>query len=184
MPLCFHRPVVGQLTVEEQRNPSDKGIFLLSQKCCLYFAIFILSFLLNFKSKLQTLAFHLGLPHHGQILYHLNHHESPSVDFLIVSYFKFDLWVNIVKIKMLIVQSYLTLCDTTDLDPRLFCPWNSPGKNTGWGCHFLLQGIFPTQRWNPGLPALQADSLLSETPGKPLGYLFNVRLYFTPQTSN
>ena len=97
------------------------------------------------------MAFHLGLPHHRQILYHLSHHESPSVGFLIVSYFKFDLWVNVVKIKLLIVQSYLTLCDTTDLDPRLFCPWNSPGKNTGGGCHFLLQGIFPTQRWNPGL---------------------------------
>ena len=27
---------------------------------------------------------------------------------------------------------------------RLLCPWNSPGKNTGVGSHFLLQGIFPT----------------------------------------
>ena len=27
---------------------------------------------------------------------------------------------------------------------RLLCPWNFPGKNTGVGCHFLLQGIFPT----------------------------------------
>ena len=35
---------------------------------------------------------------------------------------------------------------------RLLCPWNSPGKNTGVGCHFLLQGIFPTQGSNPGLP--------------------------------
>ena len=26
---------------------------------------------------------------------------------------------------------------------RDLCPWNSPGKNTGGGCHFLLQGIFP-----------------------------------------
>ena len=31
--------------------------------------------------------------------------------------------------------------------------WNSPGKNTGVGCHFLPQGgIFPTQGSNPGLP--------------------------------
>ena len=29
---------------------------------------------------------------------------------------------------------------------RLLCPWNSPGKNTGVGCHALLQGIFPTPR--------------------------------------
>ena len=28
---------------------------------------------------------------------------------------------------------------------KLFSPWESPGKNTGVGCHFLLQGIFPTQ---------------------------------------
>ena len=41
-----------------------------------------------------------------------------------------------------------------------------PSKNTGVGCHFLLQGIFPAQGSNPGSPALQADSLLSEPPGK------------------
>ena len=34
---------------------------------------------------------------------------------------------------------------------RLLCPWNSPGKNTGAGCHSLLQGIFPTQGSNPDL---------------------------------
>ena len=34
----------------------------------------------------------------------------------------------------------------------LLGPWNSPGKNTGMGCYFLLQGIFPTQGLNPGLP--------------------------------
>ena len=35
---------------------------------------------------------------------------------------------------------------------RFLCPWNSPGKNTGVGCHALLYGIFPTQGLNPGLP--------------------------------
>ena len=30
-------------------------------------------------------------------------------------------------------------------------PWDSPSKNPGVGCHFLLQGIFPTQGLNPGL---------------------------------
>ena len=38
------------------------------------------------------------------------------------------------------------------LEPtRLLCPWNSPGKNTGVGCHFLLQRIFLTQGSNPDL---------------------------------
>ena len=35
---------------------------------------------------------------------------------------------------------------------RLLCPWDSSGKNTGVGCHFLFQGIFPTQGSNPGIP--------------------------------
>ena len=34
---------------------------------------------------------------------------------------------------------------------RLLSPWNSPGKNTGVGCHALLQGIFPAQGSNPHL---------------------------------
>ena len=91
------------------------------------------------------------------------------------------------------IQSCLTLCTPMDytacqvtsvvsdsvqphgLQPtRLLRPWDSPGKNTGVGCHFLLQGlyslwnspgqntgvgslsllpgIFSTQRSNPGLP--------------------------------
>ena len=33
----------------------------------------------------------------------------------------------------------------------LLCPWDFPGKSPGVGCHFLLQGIFPTQGSNPHL---------------------------------
>ena len=36
--------------------------------------------------------------------------------------------------------------------PRLLHPWDFLGKSTEVGCHFLLQGIFPTQGSNPGLP--------------------------------
>ena len=31
---------------------------------------------------------------------------------------------------------------------RLLCPWDSPGKNAGVGCHFFLQDIFPTEGSN------------------------------------
>ena len=66
------------------------------------------------------------------------------------------------------------------MDCRLLCPWDFPGKNTGVGCHFLLQEIFPiqglklqnlrktkqnTQGLNPHLLHWQVDSL---PPGKPL----------------
>ena len=44
------------------------------------------------------------------------------------------------------------LCDPMDCSPPDFCPWNFPGKHTGVGCHFLLQGIFLIQGLNPGLP--------------------------------
>ena len=36
-------------------------------------------------------------------------------------------------------QSFLTLCDPIDGSPPGSHPWDSPGKNTGVGCHFLLQ---------------------------------------------
>ena len=38
------------------------------------------------------------------------------------------------------------------LQPCGLCPWDFPGRSTGVGCHFLLQGIFQTQGSNPGLP--------------------------------
>ena len=34
------------------------------------------------------------------------------------------------------------------MDYRLLCPWDSPGKDTVVGCHFLLNGIFLTQGSN------------------------------------
>ena len=46
-----------------------------------------------------------------------------------------------------------TLCNPMDCNPpRSSVHGESPGKNTGVGCHALLQGIFPTQGLNPGLP--------------------------------
>ena len=55
--------------------------------------------------------------------------------------------------------------------PKLLCPWDFLGKNTGvMGCHFLLQGIFLTQGLNLYLLHLlhwQADSLPLAPPGKP-----------------
>ena len=56
---------------------------------------------------------------------------------------------------------------------RLLCPWDFPDKNTGVGCHFLLQGILPTRGWNL-LPLLhwQADSLLLMRPDMPQTHFY------------
>ena len=53
---------------------------------------------------------------------------------------------------------------------RLLCPWNSPSRNTGVGCHFLLQRIFPTQGLNLCLLHFlhwQVDSLPRSLQGSP-----------------
>ena len=53
-------------------------------------------------------------------------------------------------LSLLCVLSHVRLFVTHKLYPaRLLCPWDSIGKNPGVGCHFLLQGIFPTQGSNP-----------------------------------
>ena len=44
------------------------------------------------------------------------------------------------KVKVLAAQSCLTLCNPMDCS---LCPWNSPGKNTSVGIHFLLLGSPP-----------------------------------------
>ena len=55
----------------------------------------------------------------------------------------------------------------------LYNPWSSAGQNTGVGSLFLLQGIFPAQGLNLGLPhcTLRAGSLPAEPQGKPKGIL-------------
>ena len=50
------------------------------------------------------------------------------------------------KVKVKVAQSCPTLCDLMD------SPCNSRSQNTGVGSHSLLQGVFRTQRSNPGLP--------------------------------
>ena len=51
------------------------------------------------------------------------------------------------KVKVKVAQLRLTL------QPHgIYSPWNSPGQNPGVGSLSLLQGIFPTQELNSGLP--------------------------------
>ena len=61
---------------------------------------------------------------------------------------------SIVKVKVQLlshVRLFTTPWMVAHQPTRFLRPWDSPGKNTGVGCHFLLQGIFSTQGSNPGL---------------------------------
>ena len=86
-------------------------------------------------------------------------------------------------------QSCPTRCDPTECSPSdSSFHGDFLGKNTGVGCHALLSGNLP----NPGLesrsPALQADSLPAEPPGKPkntgVGSLSLLQGIFLTQESN
>ena len=73
----------------------------------------------------------------------------------------------------LVTQLCLTLCDPMDCTPPdSSVHGDSSGKNTGVGCHALLQGIFLTQEWNLGL--LNCRQILHRVSqqGSPIGYRF------------
>ena len=60
------------------------------------------------------------------------------------------LWLKVLQswfcVCVLVIQLCPTLWDPWTVGtPSFLCPWDSPGKNTRVGCHFLLQGIFLTQ---------------------------------------
>ena len=64
-------------------------------------------------------------------------------------------------------------CNPMEWGPiRLLHPWDSPGKNTGMGCHLLLQGIFPAQGSKPGLLHCSQSLYLLSYKGSPLYLLF------------
>ena len=94
-------------------------------------------------------------------------HSRVQISFLLNVYWILWVW-DIYMDRYIIVQSCPTLCDPMDCSlPSSSVLGDSLGKSTGVGCHALLQGIFPTQT-KPRSPTLQADSLPSELPGKPI----------------
>ena len=60
-----------------------------------------------------------------------------------------DLYTETANVKpVLLTQSCWLFAICGQESARLLHLWDSPGKKTGVGCHFLLQGIFPTQGSN------------------------------------
>ena len=82
----------------------------------------------------------------------------------------------------LVTQSCPTPCDPMDCSPTgSSVHRDSPGKNAGKGCYAVLQGIFPTQELNPGLPhCRQILYHLSHRSEEEVKSLSRVRLFATP----
>ena len=86
-------------------------------------------------------------------LTHSNKKEVSIYYFLPFSFFEREKIFEIVFLSIcgLVAKLCPILVTPWTVACRLLCPWDFPGKNTGVGCHALLQGIFPTQGSNPCL---------------------------------
>ena len=121
----------------------------------------IFFFMLTFTSFLKTYFFSVSY-----VQLSLTFTLIECLYFLIVLSFQHIYTHTHIHIEVLSHISRVQLFATLELYPtRLLCPWDSPGRDTGVGCHVLRQRIFPAQGQNlhpacPVTPALQADSLL------------------------
>ena len=106
-------------------NPIDGS--LPGSSVCGTFQARVLEWVVHFLLQriFPTQGLNLGLPHCRQTLYHLSHQESLA-----------NPWTVVVCTKLL-------------------RPWDFPGKSTGVGCRFLLQGIFPVNCLFPRTLCLQ-----------------------------
>ena len=76
-----------------------------------------------------------------------------------------------------VAKLYLTLLRPQGLQlTRILCPWDFPCKNTGVCCHFLLLGIFLTQRLNPWLLHWEADFLPLTHQDNPVEYFSVIKM--------
>ena len=112
-----------------------------SGHCCITGCV---SLMKSFRRFITTWAGHLELGLHSSpvptAFPHLLVHCVSQICILL-------LWPTCAVLSHSVVSDSLR---TPGLYPaRLLCPWDSPGKNTGVGCHALLQGIFPTPGLNP-----------------------------------
>ena len=89
-------------------------------------------------------------------------------------YVNFYIYNKKVKSESEVAQLCPTLWEPMDSPwaTRILHPWDFPGKSTGVGCHFLLQGIFPTQELNPGLLYYRQMLYPLSHQGDLLNYLF------------
>ena len=111
------------------------------------------------------------------------HIKPPTLRLITMKYnWKFSSLVTLTYLKHSIVhmsacvhakslQSSPTLQPYELLSIRLLCPWDPPGKNAGVGCHSLLQGVLPTQGFNPCLLHWRAGSSPVAPSGRPSPYV-------------
>ena len=101
------------------------------------------------------------LPQRPLFIFHIRLEKAPFDGFLsdlkLSPFLKIPIWKcehsTACAVLWLVTHSCSAFWGARECSPPGFTVHgDSPDKNTGVGCHALLQGIFPTQGWNPGLP--------------------------------
>ena len=93
-----------------------------------------------------------------------------------------SLHVSVCAMLCLVAHSCPAVCKPMDYSlPGSSVSGDSPGKNTGVGCHSLLQGIFPAQWSNPGLPHCRWSLDWLSQQGSPCIYIY-MHIYLSIHT--
>ena len=101
----------------------------------------------------------------------------------------YDPAIPLLGLSLSLSQSHSVVSDSLrphGLQPIwLLCPWHSPGKTTGVGCHSLLQRIFPTHGSNSGLLHCRQIVYYLSHQGSPTlrhisGQIYNSKRYMHP----
>ena len=128
----------------------------------------------------QNLEYHVYLPHQKSLMSPSQPHPQPSQPL--------TCFLPCVCVRVCVcVHTLSRAIMSNSLQPqglqptRLLCPWDFPGKNTGVGCHFLLQGSFLTRGLNPHPLHWQGDSLPLSHQGSPF---FPIVLPFSECSTN
>ena len=107
--------------------------------------------------------------------------RSPAVQFWKMTVWKLKAWLKCLHVLSLVAQLSPTLFHPMDCSPPgSSVHGDSPGKNTGVGCHALLQGIFPTQGWNSGIPHWRWVLYQLSNQGKPYVLTYPLEIQCIP----
>ena len=138
---------LGQL----QRTILITAVMFSSHLLCSYHTCYILITAVIFSSHLLH-SLHTCVPHPQTYAEVLNTNAIP-------------LRPSVVAVRFL--SCALLFVALWTADHQATCPWDFSGKNTRVDCHFILQGIFPSQGLNSCLLRWQVGSLAPSQPGGP-----------------
>ena len=139
------------------------------------------------RAKLLTLAGSLSSPKSVEVLLW----KFPSLLSMNIWFWKTLKPLSLLNNSVVLVTGWVCACSVAsvmsdslwpcELQPtRLLCPWDSPSKNIGVGCHVFLQGIFQTQGLNPSL-CIPGGFFTAELPGSPW---LQAILWYSKDTQN